>query len=43
MDSNEAAEEIIDQADGEIIDDEAMESIADPSVAAEDWLNYMTK
>ena len=31
MDSKEAAEEIIDQFDVEISDDEAMESIADPS------------
>ena len=35
MDSLEATEEIIDQVDGEISDDEAMESIADPSVATE--------
>ena len=40
MDSLEATEEIIDQVDGEISDDEAMESIADPSVATEYWLNY---
>ena len=43
MDSIEAAEEIIDQDDDEIIDEEAMESIADRSVAAEDWQNYKNK
>ena len=36
MDSREAAEEIIYQVDDELIDKEAMESIADRSVAAED-------
>ena len=40
MDSKEAAKEIIDQVDGKISDDEAIESIAKPSVAVEDWQNY---
>ena len=43
MDSREAAEEIIYQVDDELIDKEAMESIADRTVAAEDWQNYVQK